>query len=319
MSEAATSGAANVASHDETTIALETSDLGKRFGRHWALRECSFTLPAGRIAALVGPNGAGKTTLLQLASGLLRPTVGHARVFGRSPHTQAPTTLPRIGFVAQDHPLYRDFSVADLLTMGRRLNPRWDQQTALARLGKLGIPLDKRAGKLSGGQQAQVALTLALGKRPDLLLLDEPLASLDPLARREFLRVLLDAALEQGLTVLLSSHIISDLERVCDYLIILSSARVQLVGEIDEILRTHKRLVGPRADPAAIASLHNVIEVTHTERQTTLLARLNGQLFSADWQPQDVSLEDITLAYLGQARAEQVAPAPAAAGEEIPR
>ncbi|HEX8729235.1 MAG TPA: ABC transporter ATP-binding protein, partial [Ktedonobacterales bacterium] len=167
MTEAATNGA----SHDETAIALETSDLGKRFGRQWALRECSFTLPTGRIAALVGPNGAGKTTLLQLATGLLRPTVGQARVFGRSPHTQAPATLPRIGFVAQDHPLYRDFSVADLLTMGRKLNPHWDQQTALARLGKLGIPLDKRAGKLSGGQQAQVALTLALGKRPDLLLL----------------------------------------------------------------------------------------------------------------------------------------------------
>ncbi|MDE3229811.1 MAG: ABC transporter ATP-binding protein, partial [Chloroflexota bacterium] len=253
--------------------ALETRDLGKRFGRQWALRECSFTLPAGRIAALVGPNGAGKTTLLQLASGLLRPTTGVASVFGAT-WARPREVLPRIGFVAQDHPLYHGFSVADLLTMGRKLNPRWDQQAAEERLTALGIPLNRRAGRLSGGQQAQVALTLALGKRPDLLLLDEPLASLDPLARREFLRVLLDATLEQGLTVLLSSHIISDLERVCDYLIILSSARVQLAGDIDEMLRTHKRLVGPRADPAAIASLHNIIEATHTERQTTLLARL---------------------------------------------
>ncbi len=291
------------------TTALETTALGKRFGRRWALNDCTLALPAGRVAALVGPNGAGKTTLLQLAVGLLRPTTGEARIFGRSPLTQPLETLPRLGFVAQDHPLYRGFSVADLLAMGRKLNPRWDQQAALARLSKLDIPLSIHAGKLSGGQQAQVALALALGKRPDLMLLDEPLASLDPLARREFLRILLDATVEHGLSVLLSSHIISDLERVCDYLIILSSARVALAGDIDEILRTHKRLIGPRADPAAIASLHNVIEVSHTERQTTLLVRLNGQLFDAAWQPQDVALEDVVLAYLGQARGQPPAEA----------
>lgn len=286
----------------DENIALEAISLGKQFGRKWALRDCSFALPAGRMTALVGPNGAGKTTLLQLAAGLLRPTTGEVRIFGRSPHTDPLTTLPRLGFVAQDHPLYRGFSVADLLTMGRKVNPRWDQQAAVARLEKLNISLDVRAGKLSGGQQAQVALALALSKRPDLLLLDEPLASLDPLARRDFLRILLDATLEQGLSVLLSSHIISDLERVCEHLFILSASRVQLTGEIDEILRTHKRLVGPRADPAAVASLHNVIEASHTERQTTLLVRLNGQLFDASWQQHDVSLEDIVLAYLGQSQ-----------------
>ncbi|HEX5440191.1 MAG TPA: ABC transporter ATP-binding protein [Ktedonobacterales bacterium] len=283
-------------------VALETAALGKRFGRKWALRDCSFALPAGRVTALVGPNGAGKTTLLQLAAGLLRPTTGEVRIFGHAPYTDQLEALPRLGFVAQDHPLYRGFLVADLLRMGRALNPRWDQQTALARLEKLRIPLNARAGKLSGGQQAQVALALALGKRPDLLLLDEPLASLDPLARRDFLRILLDATIEQGLSVLLSSHIISDLERVCEHLVILSASRVQLAGEIDEILRTHKRLVGPRTDPAAVASLHNVIEASHTERQTTLLVRLNGQLFDASWQQHDVSLEDIVLAYLGQSR-----------------
>ena len=290
--------------HPET-VALEAVALGKRYGRKWALRDCTFALPSGKVTALVGPNGAGKTTLLQLAAGLLRPTTGEVRVFGSSPQTDPRGSLPRLGFVAQEHPLYRGFTVSDLLTMGARLNPRWDQQTALARLEKLRIPLDSRAGKLSGGQQAQVALALALSKRPDLLLLDEPLASLDPLARRDFLRVLLDATMEQGLSVLLSSHIISDLERVCEYLIILSASRVQLAGEIDDILRTHKRLVGPRADPAAVASLHNVIEVSHAARQTTLLVRLNGQLFDASWQPQDVSLEDIVLAYLGQSRGEQ--------------
>ncbi|HET9110971.1 MAG TPA: ABC transporter ATP-binding protein [Ktedonobacterales bacterium] len=289
------------------SVALETTALGRRFGRHWALRDCTFALPAGRIAALVGPNGAGKTTLLQLAVGLLRPTSGEARVFGLSPITQPLEALPRIGFVAQDHPLYRGFTVAELLTVGRKLNPRWDQQSAVARLDKLGIPLNKRADRLSGGQQAQVALALALGKRPDLLLLDEPLASLDPLARRDLLRVLLDATMEHGLTVLLSSHIISDLERVCDYLVILSNARVALAGDIDEILRTHKRLVGPRTDPAAIASLHNVIDVSHTERQTTLLARLNGHVFGTDWQQQDVALEDVALAYLQQGRGQAMA------------
>ena len=306
------------------TVALETTGLGKRFGRHWALSDCSFALPAGRIAALVGPNGAGKTTLLQLAVGLLRPTTGEARVFGHAPLSEPLATLPRVGFVAQDHPLYRSFSVADLLTMGRKLNPRWDQPAAVARLSKLGIPLEKRVGKLSGGQQAQVALALALSKRPDLLLLDEPLASLDPLARREFLRTLLDATMEYGLTVLLSSHIISDLERVCDYLIILSAARVQLAGDIDETLRAHRRLVGPRADPAAIASLHHVIDASHTERQTTLLVRLNGQVFDPAWQQESVSLEDITLAYLGQARDDAAAPRLAdgvstTAREEAPR
>ncbi|HEX8727267.1 MAG TPA: ABC transporter ATP-binding protein [Ktedonobacterales bacterium] len=289
------------------TIALETTGLGKRFGRHWALRDCSFALPRGRIAALVGPNGAGKTTLLQLAVGLLRPTTGEARVFGHAPLSEPLATLPRVGFVAQDHPLYRGFSVTDLLTMGRKLNPRWDQPAAVARLIRLGIPLEKRVDRLSGGQQAQVALALALSKRPDLLLLDEPLASLDPLARREFLRTLLDATMEHGLTVLLSSHIISDLERVCDYLIILSAAQVQLADDIDEALRTHKRLVGPRADPAAIASLHHVIDASHTERQTSLLVRLNGQVFDPAWQQENVSLEDITLAYLGQARDDAMA------------
>jgi ABC-2 type transport system ATP-binding protein len=176
----------------------------------------------------------------------------------------------------------------------------------LARLVTLHIPLNARAGRLSGGQQAQVALALALSKRPDLLLLDEPLASLDPLARRDFLRVLLEATTEQGLSVFLSSHIISDLERVCEYLIILSASRVQLADDIDTILHTHKRLVGPRTDPAAVASLHTVIEVSHTERQTMLLVRLNGQIFDPSWAIQDVSLEDIVLAYLSQSRRQQL-------------
>jgi ABC-2 type transport system ATP-binding protein len=299
---------------------LETRELTKRYGRNtWALRDCTLALPAGRVAALVGPNGAGKTTLLHLSAGLLEPTHGSVQIFGRSPLQQPKETLPRLGFLAQDHPLYLSFSVADLLTFGHKLNPRWDDALARERIRTLGIPLDRPAGKLSGGQQAQVALVLALAKRPDLLLLDEPLASLDPLARREFLRTLMDAVAESGMTVLLSSHILSDLERVCDYLIILSAARVQLVGDIQEIVRTHKRLVGPRADPAAVASVHNVIEASHTERQTTLLVRVNGHLFDPAWDVQEVSLEDIVLAYLslglGQQATENVH-APSAAREQ---
>ena len=285
------------------STALETAQLSKRYGRGaWALQDCTLSLPAGRVAALVGPNGAGKTTLLHLAVGLLQPSAGRVEIFGVSP-TRLPTeVLARIGFVAQDHPLYHGYSVADLLTMGRKLNPSWDQQVALAHLDRLGIPLSRPAGKLSGGQQAQVALALALGKRPDLLLLDEPLASLDPLARRDFLAMLMDATAESGLTVLLSSHILSDLERVCDYLILLSAARVQLAGDIEEIVRAHKRLVGPRTNSAAVASLHDVIEEAHTDRQTTLLVRVNGRVFDPSWEIQDVALEEIVLGYMSHAR-----------------
>jgi ABC-2 type transport system ATP-binding protein len=293
---------------EDRTIALETDGLGKRYGRTWALRDCSLQLPTGRVAALVGPNGAGKTTLLHLAVGLLEPSAGDVSVFGHSPRGEPKAVLPRIGFVAQDHPLYRGFSVADMLTLGRKLNPRWEQAVATTRLDRLGIPLDRPIGKLSGGQQAQVALALALAKRPDLILLDEPLASLDPLARRDFLSVLMGATAESGLTVLLSSHIIGDLERVCDYLIILSASHVQLAGDIEELVRSHKRLVGPLADPAAVASVHHVIEASHTERQTSLLVRLNGQLFDPAWEVHDVTLEDIVLAYLSQPAAGAMPP-----------
>jgi ABC-2 type transport system ATP-binding protein len=294
---------------------LETTNLGKRYGRTWALQGCTLSVPAGRVAALVGPNGAGKTTLLQLCVGFLEPTAGSVEVFGLSPTAQPKEALPRLGFVAQDTPLYKGFKVEELLTLGRKLNPRWDDGLARARMQKLGIPLNRRAGKLSGGQQAQVALVLALAKRPDLLLLDEPLSSLDPLARREFLRTLMDAVAESRLTVLLSSHIIGDLERVCDYLIILSASHVQLAGDIEEIQRTHKRLIGPRQDEAAVASVHTVIEASHTKRQTTLLVRTNGPLFDPSWEVQDVSMEDLVLAYLSQQAGDRV-PAPQSAREQ---
>ena len=195
---------------------LQATGLGKRYGDEWALRDCSLELPAGRVAALVGPNGAGKTTLLHLAVGLLAPTSGRIEIFG-SPPRRNRSVLERVGFVAQDTPLYPSFKVGEMLTLGRRLNRRWDGQWAEDRLRGLGIPLGKRVGALSGGQRAQVALALALAKRPELHLLDEPVASLDPLARREFLQALMDSVAETGLTVVLSSHLIADLERVCDF------------------------------------------------------------------------------------------------------
>lgn len=285
----------------QADVALVANGLSRRYGRTWALRDCTFSLPAGRVIALVGPNGAGKTTLLHLAVGLLTPTSGVISIFGHSPQREERAVLSRIGFVAQDHPLYKAFSVKDHLTLGRKLNARWDQDHALRRLAALDIPLNRAAGDLSGGQQAQVALALALAKRPQMALLDEPLASLDPLARRDFLRALMDATVADGLTVALSSHLITDLERVCDYLVVLARGRVALTGDIEEIVRAHKRLTGPRADPAAVASIHNVIEQSHTARQTTLLTRVNGKVFDPIWEVSDVTLEDIVLAYMSRA------------------
>jgi ABC-2 type transport system ATP-binding protein len=289
-------------------IAVETTELAKRYGSTWALRDCSLAIPEGRVAALVGPNGAGKTTLLQLAIGISKPTGGRVEVFGWSPHEQPLLVLARVGFVAQDHPLYKGFTVAEMLRFGRKLNPRWDAHIAHERLERLGIPLERRIGKLSGGQQAQVALVLALAKRPELLLLDEPVASLDPLARREFLQALMDAVAEGGLTVLLSSHILADLERVCDYIVILSASRVQLGGDIDQILAEHRLLTGPRDDATRIASRYAVIQERHTDRQTTLLVAggplepTGGWHAESGWVAEAPSLEEIVLAYLGQPR-----------------
>jgi ABC-2 type transport system ATP-binding protein len=281
-------------------IALHADGLGKRYGSKWALRDCALEVPAGAVTALVGPNGAGKTTLLQLAVGLSKPSAGNIRVLGCSPREDAGSMLARIAFVAQEHPLYRNLTVRETMTFGRKLNPSWNDEIALKRLEQLDLPLGQKVGKLSGGQQAQVALTLALAKRPELLILDEPVASLDPLARREFLQSVMEAVAETGLTVVLSSHIVADLERVCDHLVILSAGRTQLVGQIDEILSSHRLLTGPRADRPTLARAHNVIRESHSERQTTLLVRSNGHLYDSSWQQFDVDLEEIVLAYLGQ-------------------
>ena len=208
--------------------ALRTDRLGRRYGRVWGLRDCTIEVPAGVVAGLVGPNGAGKTTLLEMVIGLLEPTEGQVSVFGESSHADAAARLARVGYVAQDHPLYRDFSVADMLHLGRAMNPSWDQDLATARMDKLGIPGQRKVKGQSGGQRAQVELTMALAKRAPLLVLDEPVSSLDPVARLELMRDVMAEAAGTGLTVLIASHVVSELERLCDWLIILTGGHVQL-------------------------------------------------------------------------------------------
>jgi ABC-2 type transport system ATP-binding protein len=217
---------------------VEASGLGKRYGGSWALRECTLQIPAGRVAALVGPNGAGKSTLLNLAVGLSEPSAGAVTVLGGRP-AGSPAALDGIAFVAQDTPLYRNLSVADMIYVTRSLNRRFDQRYARARLDELGIPLTRRAARLSGGQQAQLALTLALARRPRLLILDEPVAMLDPVARHDFMATVLAAAAAGGMSVLLSSHVLTELERVASYLILLARGQVRLAGEVADLLATH--------------------------------------------------------------------------------
>jgi ABC-2 type transport system ATP-binding protein len=278
---------------------IETTRLGKRYGRTWALRDAALAIPAGYVVALVGPNGAGKTTLLHMSVGLTGPTVGRITVLGSEP-AGSPAALDQIAFVAQDAPLYQNLSVADMLHLTRNLNRRWDQQRAEARLTELDIPLRRRVGKLSGGQQAQLALTLALARRPRLLVLDEPLSSLDPLARHDFMASLMAAVAEDGLSVVLSSHVIADLERVADYLVVLSRGQVQVAGEVEELLAVHAMLTGPA--PAA-DDLAERLAVVHVRRAGTVAQLLVRNKRTAEpappgWEAGPVGLEELVLAYL---------------------
>jgi len=282
------------------TAVVETRGLGKRYRKLWALADCTLTIPAGHVVGLVGPNGAGKTTLLNLATGMLAPTTGTIEVLGGRP-AAGPEQLARVGYLAQDAPVYAGLSVADHLRLGAHLNPGWDAEMARRRIDQLDLVPGQKAGKLSGGQRAQLALTLALGKRPELLILDEPVASLDPLARREFLQDLMETVAEQPVSVVLSSHLISDLERVCDYVIVLVDSRVRLAGPVDDLLATHHLLSGPRRDPATLPDGLEVISASHTDVQTTLLVRTGGPVFDPAWTVSEVGLEDLVLAYMKQA------------------
>ena len=278
---------------------IETSGIGKRYGKSWALRDCTLAVPEGHLAALVGPNGAGKSTLMNMTAGLTVPTSGTATVLGGRP-AGSPAALNGVAFVAQDAPVYRNLSAGDMLHLTRNLNRHFDTGFARARLADLGIPLKKRAGKLSGGQQSQLALTLALARRPRLLILDEPLAALDPIARQDFLSAVMTAMTDDGVSVLLSSHQVAELERVADFLIVLSRAQLQVAGEVDDLLADHRLLTGPTAEADDYANRLTVVQSRRGEAQTHLLARTGAAADPAPpgWESHQVSLEEIVMAYL---------------------
>ena len=296
---------------------IETSGLGKRYHQTWALRDCTLAIPAGHVAALVGPNGAGKTTLLNLAVGLATPTAGVVTVLGGTP-AGSPAALDGIAFVAQDTPLYKNLSVTDMLHLTRNLNRHFDRGYARARLDELGIPLRRKAGKLSGGQQAQLALTLALARRPQLLVLDEPLANLDPLARHDFMATVMATVAENGMSVVLSSHVLAELERVADYLILVSGGRVRMAGEVDDLLSTHRMLTGPAADGGRLAEL-TVVHERRAEALAHVLVRTRGQAdpVPPGWEGHPVGLEELVLAYLREPGAAAL-PGPARAKNAEP-
>ncbi len=295
---------------------IEASGLGKRYGRTWALRECALAVPAGHVTALIGPNGAGKTTLLNLAAGLASPSAGTVSVLGGlAAGSQA--ALDGIAFVAQDTPVYKNLSAADMLHLTATLNRRFDKPYARARLAELGIPLDRKAGKLSGGQRAQLALTVALARLPKLLILDEPVSMLDPIARHDFMANVMTAAAADGVSVVLSSHVLADLERVADYLILLSRGQVQVAGQVDDVLASHRMLTGPAAE----ADTYTERPVVHARRgaaQAHLLVRATAvDPVPPGWEAHPVGLEELALAYLrepgaaalpGPARSRQAEP-----------
>jgi ABC-2 type transport system ATP-binding protein len=282
---------------------LESRGVGKRYRQRWALADCTLSIPAGHVVGLVGPNGAGKTTLLSLAAGMLTPTAGTIEVAGGRP-AGSRAQLARVGFVAQDTPVYAGLSVADHLKLGAKMNPGWDAALARGRIGHLGLDRRQRAGKLSGGQRAQLALTLAMAKRPELLLLDEPVASLDPMARREFLESLSQFTAGHRISVVLSSHLVSDLERVCDYLIVLVASRVQVAGEVSQLLTTNRQLTGTGRNLAGLPPGWDVISVGRAGPQVTVVVRASTPVIpDAAWTVHEVSLEDLVLAYMSRATA----------------
>jgi ABC-2 type transport system ATP-binding protein len=281
--------------------ALRTVGLGRRYGHVWALRDCTLTVPAGAVAGLVGPNGAGKTTLLQMIIGLLQPTEGQLEVFGETSRANSTEALARVSYVAQDHPLYRDFTVADMFHLGRAMNPGWDQGVATARMDALDIPLKRKIKALSGGQQAQVSLAMALAKRAPLLALDEPVSSLDPIARLDFMREVMAAAADTGVTVVIASHVVSELERLCDWLIVLTGGRVQLAGPVDDLLAAHKLLTVPRATRDAELP-GRLIHRDDSDRHSTVLVCTDPAQPAASerpgWAVDPVGFEQLVLAYL---------------------
>jgi ABC-2 type transport system ATP-binding protein len=308
-----TDGRAKEANGMTQENAIEARGLGKRYGRNWALHDCTLAIPAGRVVALVGPNGAGKTTLLDLAVGLSAPTTGDIGVAGGL-LPGSPEALNAIGFVAQDTPLYPYLSVADTLRLVAGLSSQFDEAAAGAQLAGLGIPPARKVGKLSGGQHAQVALAVALARRPRLLILDEPVARLDPLARHDFMAILMAAVAEKGLSVVFSSHVVAELERVCDYLVVLAGGKVQVAGDVDELIAAHRVFTGPTAQADAVAELLPVVHERRSDRQSRLLVRVPAHTPTPPgWQAAPTNLEELVLSYLRSPEASAL-PGPAATG-----
>ncbi|MEU4602210.1 ABC transporter ATP-binding protein [Kribbella sp. NPDC023972] len=301
--------------HEHSHPVLKAENLTKRYGKRTALTDCSLNVPRGRVIGLVGPNGAGKSTLLQLACGLIAPTSGTLSVLGSSPAADA-DHLARVGFVAQDTPVYATLTVADHLRMGARLNPSWDAGLANRRITQVGLDPAQKAGRLSGGQRAQLALTIAAAKRPELLIFDEPAAALDPLARKGFMENLMTFVAELGASAVLSSHILADVERVCDYLIVLCSSRIQVAGDVDHLLATHHRVV-TRGGLDRLPPGVEVISVEHTNLHSSMVVRANGPLPQAPWTVEGLQLEELVLAYLTRAAGESAARAATTDGEVV--
>lgn len=296
--------------------ALQAEGLTKQYGKRPALADCDLDVPRGRVVGLVGPNGAGKSTLLNLACGLITPTAGTLRVLGSPPAADA-AHLARVGFVAQDTPVYGAFTVADHLRMGAKLNPSWDRSLADRRIAQVGLNPRQKAGRLSGGQRAQLALTIAAAKRPELLILDEPAAALDPLARDGFMQNLMEFVAELGASAILSSHLLGDVERACDYLIVLCASRVQVAGEVTDLLARHHRLVAPRGELDRLPAGVEVIRVRHTDERSEAVVGVAGTLPRTPWSVEPVSLEDLVLAYMTRAAGVPAGPAGAPAGEAV--
>jgi ABC-2 type transport system ATP-binding protein len=280
---------------------IECARVGKRYGRAWALRDCTLAIPDGRVVALVGPNGAGKTTLLNILVGLNTPTEGAVAVLDGE-FAGSPAALDGIAFVAQDAPLYKNLPAGDMLRVARNLNSRWDQERAEARLAELDIPLSKKVGSLSGGQQAQLALTVALARRPALLVLDEPLARLDPLARHDFMASVMGAVAGDAMSVIMSSHVLAELEPIADYLVMLSAGRVQVAGEVDDLLASHLLLTGPAGETSKLADRMCVVQCRQADAQAHLLVRTTKpeEPIPPGWDPRPVTLQELVLAYLRQ-------------------
>lgn len=291
--------------------ALEASGLGRRYRRGWALRDCTFELPAGRVCALVGPNGAGKSTLMALSAGLLRATVGTVRVLGAEPGRAG--AHPRVAFLAQDKPLYRGFTVEEMLRAGRSLNAQWDQPYVERLVQTAGVNMGARIGTLSGGQRTRVALAVALGRRPMLLMLDEPLADLDPLAREEVMQTVMSEVADTGMTVLLSSHVLADMEGICDHLLLLADGRVQLAGGVEDLVAGHRVLIGLHRESGHGFAPSAVVESRTTGRQQTVLVRAGTITHTGGWDVFEPTLEELSMAYLRTAAA-----ARANANQEVP-